>query len=233
LERILIIANRKTTVDSLLEFIEGRNWCCDVASNRRAALRLARTAAPDAIILDNTSARLAGPQLAEALRRVLDVPLIAIVREEQDAVDLQATRCLTKPYSGRQLMECVQEVLEDYPRELTVGPLSLNLRTRCLLAPHQPEPQQLTPKLFALLRLLMKRKGTVVSRELLMAEVWNTDFLDDTRTLDVHIHWIRQNIEPDPDGPCYLQTIRGEGYRLECPEEWEDDWLSTPEEEWR
>jgi DNA-binding response OmpR family regulator len=214
--RILLIANRKTTIDSLKKLIDTDDIIFLEASNQRSALQLARVEAPDLIILDTTSTRLGGARLSRDLRRLLDAPIIAIVREEQDATELGATDYLIKPYTGRQLLNSVCQAMQ-YPRELMVGPISLNLRQRCVYAPHMAGPQPLNPKLFALLRLLIHCQGQIVTREQLMAEVWSTDFMEDTRTLDVHIRWIREIIEPDPALPLYLKTVRGIGYRLALP----------------
>ncbi len=76
---------------------------------------------------------------------------------------------------------------------------------------------RLTPKLVTLLKLLIKRQGQLVRREELMRQVWQTDYIGDMRTVDVHISWLRKAIEPDPSLPCYIKTIRGMGYRLDLP----------------
>lgn len=214
---ILLVAGRKTTVDSLLAIIDQGNFTCSVASNQRAAMQIVRHEAPDVVLLDDTTTRLNGHKLASNVRRLMEVPLVAIVQEPRDANQLNAAACLVKPYNVRQLMGCLNRVLTQYPRELTAGPIRLNLRTRHVAVPHRARPERLTPKAFSLLRLLMRHQGEIVSRRLLMAEVWQTDFVDDTRTLDVHIHWLRNVIEPDPGEPTYLLTVRGEGYVLDAP----------------
>ncbi len=196
--------------------MDAREWLCTVATNRRAALQVARREGPDIIILDHTSARLGGAKFSRALSRVLDAPLIAIVRAEHGDNSMRATELLVKPYTGRQLLDCVRRSLLHHPRELVVGPLRLNLRTRRVTAPTRAEPQPLTPKQFALLRLLMQSPGVTLSRETLMLQVWQTDYMDDTRTLDVHIRWLRERIEADPGDPRYLRTVRGSGYCLDC-----------------
>jgi DNA-binding response OmpR family regulator len=210
--QILLVANRKTTIDSLQEILQQRNYALSVARTHQMALRAARLHAPDLIIVDCTS-RLNGAKLCQELQRALDALLIAIVREEDEAAELESTTCLVKPYTARQLVESIEAALA-YPHRLEIGPLRLDLRARTILAPHHTEPQTLSPKLFALLRILMQAQGEVVPRERLMAEVWETDFLEDTRTLDVHIRWLRQIIEPAPGKPHYLLTVRGVGYRV-------------------
>lgn len=216
MNQILLVADRQTTIDSLRALIDKKEYGFLVASNQRAAVRMARRDAPDLVIMDNTSARLSGTKLSRALQRVLDAPLIAIVREASEADEIAATECLVKPYTGRQLFDCLARAMA-YPRRLIVGQLQLDLRTRKVDAPHLQEAQVLTPKLFSLLRLLMSSEGRTVTRERLMREVWQTNFMDDTRTLDVHVRWARMIIEPQPGQPQYLHTVRGVGYMMDPP----------------
>lgn len=210
---ILLIADRQTTMDSLKDNIEQPDFRIITASNQREALRLARHERPDVVLFDSTGSRINGPKLCRALRRLIDLPVVAIVREAHEAVELLAHDHLIKPYSARQLREVIHRALE-YPRELKVGPIRLNLRERVVHVAHRPDPRVLRPKLFSLLRLLMHHEGKVVTREKLMGDVWNTDFLEDTRTLDVHVRWLRQVIEPDPSSPRHLHTAWGKGYFL-------------------
>lgn len=221
MNQILLVASHKPTIKSLQEVIEDREFDCSVASTQRRALYVVRHNPPDVVIVDNTSSRLSADKLTSGLRRLADVPVIAIVRNEEEAKTMSTAAVLTKPYPQQQLVSCIQRVLQKHPSELVVGPLRLNLRTRYVSTPHMPAPQRLTPKLFALLRALMLRAGQVVSREILMSEVWNTEFVEDTRTLDVHIHWIRSLIEPNPGHPIYLHTVRSVGYRLDLNDDYQ------------
>jgi DNA-binding response OmpR family regulator len=93
----------------------------------------------------------------------------------------------------------------------------LNLKQRCVVQGNHES--HLTPKQARLLEVFMRHPGEVLTRAFLMKQVWDTDYLGDTRTLDVHIHWVRKAIEKDPRSPTYLRTIRQVGYRLEVPEE--------------
>ncbi|MGB0387675.1 MAG: response regulator transcription factor [Ardenticatenaceae bacterium] len=216
MNEILLVASRKAVKNSLQEVLERQDYNCLVAHNQRRALYLVRHYAPSLVILDNTSSRLRGSKFIAGLRRLADVPLIAIVRSANEAAMMNATACLVPPYTTQELINCIDRVQQKYPQELQAGSLRLDLRTRHVYVPHRQDAQQLTPKLFALLRLLMRQQGEVVSRAALMSEVWNTKFVEDTRTLDVHIHWVREMIEPNPGHPTYLRTVRGVGYRLEA-----------------
>ncbi len=214
MEHILLIAGRKTTLDSLSEMVRSFGYTLSVARNQRAGIRLARRTAPDLIILDNT-VRQVDPHWSRHLRSFCDTPLLAIVRSEQELRYLGCTHHLVKPYSGQQLHAEVCRALQ-YPRYLVRGPLRLDLRQRCVSARPHCEPQVLPPKQFVLLRLLMLHHGTTISRQDLMTEVWDTEFIDDTRTLDVHVRWVREKIEQNPSDPKWLLTVRGVGYCLDC-----------------
>lgn len=214
MEQILLVAGNKSTMNSLRQVIEKHELDCSVASSQRRALYLVRHNPPDVVIMDKTSPRLSGDKLVTGLRRLADVPLITITRTREEAMGMGAEVSLIKPYTGQQLINSIEDVLKKYPRELKAGALSLDLRTREVYVPHLSKNKRLTPKLFALLRLLMQRKGEVVTRAELMRDVWKTEFVEDTRTLDVHIHWIRMIIEPNPAHPTYLTTVRGMGYRF-------------------
>ncbi len=96
--------------------------------------------------------------------------------------------------------------------QMRIGPIHLDMATRTVQGPRGR--YQLPPKLCNLLQILMNHAGEAVSREVIMRQVWETDFLADTRTLDVHVRWLRQKIEPDPAHPVYLLTVRGQGYQL-------------------
>lgn len=211
---ILLVGSRKTSMDSLREIIAQQGYDCVTASNKRVARRLVHQRAPDLIIIDHTSFRLSANKLSDSFRRLSDVPIIAIVRTKEQASEAEAMDHLVRPYSNRQLLSSIRRTLRRYPLELQAGPVRLNLRTRRIRVPHRADEPRLRPKLFALLRHLMLHKGKVVSRAALMANVWNTTFIADTRTLDVHVRWIRELIEPNPSRPIYLLTERGKGYRL-------------------
>jgi len=118
------------------------------------------------------------------------------------------------PFTAQKLVNRIKPLLPgDGKNMVHAGPLKLDLdkrRVRCL-----NKSSKLTPRLIALLRLLMDKHGEVVERDALFKKVWETNYTGDTRTLDVHISWLRQAIEIDPDNPKFLKTIRGVGYRLD------------------
>lgn len=216
MNQVLLLANRKTTTDSLQEILKQNRFSLHVARTLRAALQVARLHPPDVVIVDSLG-QPEGPALCQELEQTLDTPVIAIARDEAEAAATGASFCLVRPYTAHQLLAAIEQTLS-YPRELVVGPLRLDVRAHTIQAPHHAEPQVLSPKLYALLRLLMQAEGEAVPRERLMGEVWNSDFPEDTRTLDVHIRWLRQLVEPNPGQPTYLKTVRGVGYRITAGE---------------
>mgnify|MGYP001182209549 CR=1 FL=1 len=213
--RVLLIASRKTILESLQQVMEALDCETLLARNRRTALQQARHSYPDLIVLDDSGGGLRAETLSHVLLRLVDAPLLLLVREAHPLDRLAYTHLLERPFSVQQLRASVREAL-DYPRLLRAGPLTLDLRRRLVHSPNCAEPQHLTPKLFALLRLLMKRYGSAVTRRELMQEVWHTDFMEDTRTLDVHIRWLRERIEQRPSQPQLLHTVRGVGYCLDA-----------------
>ncbi len=98
-------------------------------------------------------------------------------------------------------------------RKITAGPLCLDLETRQVAK--NGSTHKLTPKECALLKTFMSHSGKILTRKFLMREVWETDYVEDTRTLEVHVHWIRRYIEDNPGKPVYLRTVRGVGYRFD------------------
>lgn len=215
MEHILLVATRETTLDSLKEMIGEQRFELSTARNQRTALRLAKRYRPHIIILDTTSPRLASRKLSLTLRRLFDVPLIAIAHPGIGLSAIYHTDCLVRPFSNQQLQEALARALQ-HPRELHCGDLRLDLRARMVHVPFRDEPVPLTPKQFNLLRLLIQNQGQIVTRQMMMQDVWNTAFMEDTRTLDVHIRWLRERIEENPNEPQRLVTVRGVGYTLRC-----------------
>jgi DNA-binding response OmpR family regulator len=171
-------------------------------------------------IIDVTCGREALPY-CRAIQRLFPLtPRILLVDEEAqvsaECLRLTCGNVLQMPFTTRRVVNRVIKLLEnrqDY--FLQVGDLGLNLQTRCV---HRGGViTRLTPKQAALLQVLMEHAGQTLKRKFLMETVWNTDYMGDTRTLDVHVRWLREKIEDDPSQPRYLRTVRGIGYRLGMP----------------
>lgn len=149
-------------------------------------------------------------------------PLILLVDEQahvsKECEKLACGNVLQLPFTPRKVLNRVTRLLKERQGSIVkAGRLTLNLQTRCVS--YGEVIHRLTPKQADLLQVFMEHEGETLTRKALMATVWNTDYLGDTRTLDVHVRWIRERIEDDPGHPQYLRTVRGIGYRFGIPSE--------------
>ena len=146
--------------------------------------------------------------------RLPDLCIIAVGQERfREQAEAAFDQFFPIPLNIDQARPVLQRLLRGQQGTQTaVGALNLDRSTRTVDGP--AGRRKLSPKLFDLLSLLMENVGRTVSREEIMQVVWHTEYVGDTRTLDVHIHWLRACIEPEPSGNRYLETVRGEGYRL-------------------
>jgi DNA-binding response OmpR family regulator len=145
------------------------------------------------------------------------VPMLLIIQEDSDIEKIpQIDIYLEEPFTARKLVNRIERLLPP-PSEkvITRGSLTLDIEQRTVS--HGHSNQRLTPKQASLLEVFMKHTGQVLPRPFLMKQVWETDFVEDTRTLEVHVHWLRRAIEKDPSRPMYLTTVRGVGYRFDIP----------------
>jgi two-component system alkaline phosphatase synthesis response regulator PhoP len=221
---ILLVEKARSSIDWILQSLEKKGYKASLARNEQQAVKQATSETPDLIILNATSQKMDGPRICRALHEeVPEIPIILILAEGQKGDDsMGATVILTPPFTFRKLFNRIRSILRnDEGETLQAGGLTLNLGTRRVN--NGSREQRLNPKEFELLKVFMRSPGRVLSRKFLMKKVWKTDYVGDTRTLDVHIRWLRGKIEERPSSPVYLRTVRGVGYRFEIPEEADEE----------
>jgi DNA-binding response OmpR family regulator len=217
--RILFVIRNPTTADLLVPSLERKGYDVLLAHTQRAAAARICAGSPDLLIVDVASFGSRGFQLYDKIRAQLQaVPTILLLEDHQLAYRGAADAFITPPFTSRKLLYRARKLVGRITsRCLEAGPLVLDPEARTVdLGNHR---YHLRPKEALLLSLFMRNPGRALSRQEIMREVWETDYVDDTRTLSVHVRWLRQKIEHNPSQPRLLQTVRGIGYRLRLPEE--------------
>ncbi|MFH1524458.1 MAG: response regulator transcription factor, partial [Chloroflexota bacterium] len=186
-----------------------------VSSGSEALARLGHDFLPDVIVVNAASLRSSGKRICQSLRdKATNVPIVLILDPDQETGKLEADVILSLPFTAQKLVNRIRHLLPgDGKDSIHAGPVRLDVEKRTVLCLGMQT--RLTPRLVRLLKTLIEHKGEVIERKLLFSQVWETDYTDDTRTLDVHVSWLRRAIEADPEKPKFLKTIRGVGYRLD------------------
>lgn len=217
---ILLVEKAKSPIDWILQSLERKKYEVSLAHDEQEAVQQAASEMPDLIILNATSPKIEGRKICQVLHeKIAEIPIILILTEIKRGEDVMgATFILTPPFTSRKLFNRIRSILKsDEGETLQVGRLTLNLGTRRVN--NGSKERRLNPKELELLKVFMRSPGRVLSRRFLMKKIWKTDYVGDTRTLDVHIRWLREKIEENPSFPVYLRTVRGVGYRFNMPEE--------------
>lgn len=194
-----------------------RNWEVITAPSGKRARLYAGQYQFSLIIVDAVSMRITGERVCRAIKsQYPHCPLIHIRPSHSANPSKVADATLSPPLSSRKLIGVVSRMLqEDLTDTLRCGPFLLNRSTRILQTPRQEV--QLNPKLAELIALFMAHPNQVLERQTIMRKVWNTNYMGDTRTLNVHIYYARNALEDDRQKPVYLKTVRGVGYWLDIP----------------
>jgi DNA-binding response OmpR family regulator len=227
---ILLIEDDATLAETLRYNLEREGYSVLSAADGIQGLELARRECPDLLILDVMLPRLDVFSVCRILRQESDIPVIMLTAR-QDEVDriagleLGADDYVSKPFSLGELLARVRAILRRTERRpampptnremLEAGEIRIDAKSR--RAWRSNDELNLPQKEFDLLTCLLRNRGIALSRDLLLERVWGFDFLGDSRTVDVHIRWLREKIETDPAHPRYIQTVRGVGYRFEAP----------------
>ncbi|MBN1136963.1 MAG: response regulator transcription factor [Anaerolineae bacterium] len=215
--RILFVENDPATAELLVPSLERRGYQVSVVRTQSQALGRARTLHPHLLVLDIASLGTNGYKISSAIRARLDgVPTVLFVEKAHAGALADAEEFMTPPFTSRKLLHRLKKLSESVPdREIRIGPLALDPDTRTLCK--GDSTYHLRPKEAALLTLFLRNPGKVLSRSEIIKRVWETDYVGDTRTLSVHIRWLRAKIEDDADDPQFLRTVRGVGYRFDVP----------------
>lgn len=211
---VLLVANDKTATAAYTNLFNKKEYAILIALSGRQALKEAKSHNLDAIVVDTTSPRLNCKNLCRKLKTASFAPLV-LIAQPNAKIDsaINAAGIVPKPTVSKRLVARVKTAIDNKPpRLLTIGKLALDLERQKLT--RGSKTFSLTPKEFILLKTLMERAGQLVTRKVLMREVWETDYMGDTRTLDVHVRWVREKVEDDPSEPERLMTVRGEGYKI-------------------
>ena len=216
---VLLIESSRTSIPSFAPALEKKGYTVKILHKVDKALRVAAKNRPDIIVLDAASMRTSGTRMCRAFRARLDGLPIILVSPEGSRPDNRngASMTLVHPFTPRKLLNRIARLLPgDESYVVEVGPIRLNLAQRKVFS--YEKEARLTPKEAKLLARFILNPGRLLTRKALIKEVWHTDYIGDTRTLDVHMSWLRSAIEPDPTKPIFLKTIRGMGYRFDLPE---------------
>jgi DNA-binding response OmpR family regulator len=202
----------------LTNMLERNGFPVSRARNGKQAVAQAKDMLPALAVIDPSSLRINGARLCRMLKRAVDSILVIWVLDEGVTVsdDGEVDLFLQRPFTARKLLNRVRKLIPEVESDiLSVGNIVFDVERREVR--RSEHKCRLTPKQAKLLEALMRQPGEVLSRRFLMKHVWNTDYLGDTRTLDVHVRWVREAIEDNPSKPKYLRTVRGVGYRFEVP----------------
>jgi DNA-binding response OmpR family regulator len=229
--KILVVDDEPLITESLEYSLKQEGFQVVVAHDGRTALQASRDEKPDMVVLDIMLPGMDGWEVCRRLRQESTVPIIMLTARGQEidrvlGLELGADDYLPKPFSFRELLARIRAVFrrmafEEVPKveQVRIGDLCLDLAAHKVYK--QSRELAVTQKEYDLLRSLMTQAGRAVSRAELLDQVWGVDWLGDTRTLDVHVRWLREKIEEDAGQPHYIQTVRGVGYRFAAPEELE------------
>jgi DNA-binding response OmpR family regulator len=211
---ILLIEKESSRAPTFAAALQRKGYAVHVAPTGTAALHSACT--PALVILNAASLGSSGVRICRSLRQKVAAPIIHILVGQPripSAGEPSADIHLMLPFTPRKLINCIKRLMPIAPRDLiAAGPIAFAPEARVVQA-HGRETR-LTPRTASLLQVFLSHPGETLDRGYLMRQVWKTDYVGDTRTLDVHVRWVREAIEVEPASPRHLLTQRGVGYRF-------------------
>jgi two-component system, OmpR family, alkaline phosphatase synthesis response regulator PhoP len=221
-KKILLVDDEAAIVQSLRYNLERNGYSVTAAGDGRTAVALAASEQPDLVILDIMLPLLDGIEACKEIRKVSSVPIIMLTAKDQEfdkvlALELGADDYVTKPFSLGEIIARVKarlrrsEVdLEARDESITIGDITIDRSRQRLVV--RGEAVALAPKEFRLLHVLMENRGRIVTRQMLLEKVWGYDFEGEHQTISVHVRWLREKIEIDPNNPRHIITVRSRGY---------------------
>ena len=232
--KILIVEDDPTLLDTLEYNLTHQQYQVHTATDGVAALQVARQEQPDLIVLDLMLPGLDGLEVCRILRQEMTVPILMLTARSDEidkvvGLEVGADDYITKPFSMRELLARIKAQLRraSFAQQgvpdtaeaigsdrLVYGDLSIDVDRREVT--RQGEPLHLKPKEYELLLFLARNRNMALSRDLILERVWGWDYDGGTRTVDVHVRWLREKIEEDPADPMRIVTVRGVGYRFEA-----------------
>ncbi len=230
-ELILVIEDEPTLRDVLSYNLRKEGYRVEVATDGVEGLEKARRLCPDLIVLDVMLPQMDGFEVARRLRSEITAPILMLTArtDEVDRVvglEVGADDYILKPFSMRELQARIKAHLRrlqmlkasaastgNLPREFVFGNLVIGVERREVLLNGQP--LHLKPKEYDLLLFFARHPRRILSRDYILEQVWGWQYFGDSRTVDVHVRWLREKIEPDPSHPVRIVTVRGGGYRFD------------------
>jgi DNA-binding response OmpR family regulator len=212
---LLVIEGRHAEIPSFANDLQKKGFDVVLLQNGSEAVSKLKQVNPSMAVINAASLRSTGIRICLSLRKKdAKIPIILILEKERPVDKELADAVLALPFTVQKLVNRIKALMPgDGNHMISAGPIRLDLENKRVRS--LGKNTKLTPRLITLLQILMDKHGEVVERDALFKKVWETNYTGDTRTLDVHISWLRRAIELDPDNPKFLKTIRGVGYRLD------------------
>jgi two-component system response regulator RegX3 len=226
---ILVVDDETTLRETLVEALESEGFRVVSAADGREALTIFRAERPDLVLLDLMLPELSGIEVCRIIRAESGVPIVMLTAKDSEldkvvGLELGADDYVTKPFSLRELSARIRALFrrseqavasENPPAVVDLGRVQVDIAGHRLLRDGDALP--IKPKAFELLLFLLRHPGQVFTRDQLLERVWGYDYAGETRTVDVHVHWLRSQIEDEPSSPQFIHTVRGVGYGFRRP----------------
>ena len=226
---ILVVDDETTLRETLVDALEAEGFRVVSAADGRAALTVFRAERPDLVLLDLMLPELSGIEVCRIIRAESGVPIVMLTAKDSEidkvvGLELGADDYVTKPFSVPELSARIRALFrraeqsvtaENPPAVVDLGRVQVDIAGHRLLRDGDALPVK--PKAFELLVFLLRHPGQVFTRDQLLERVWGYDYAGETRTVDVHVHWLRSQIEEEPSSPRFIHTVRGVGYGFRRP----------------